>query len=203
MDKPQEPLGSNTSANSNPPIAPVGMRMAGLRSGNGPLSVRARPSSIKRDCDRRTTSTGRKCLVNVHAKSRLIPELYGHSGQKTKGQAGACPDRTRAIPCNVRRRAIRERRAINVQLARATERSITATPGIPSCLVSGISGHDLSNSQADSAAHENASGWDLRLQDETCARTPLVNVHAKTVLTPSSSSRIWRRSGNEEGPAKP
>jgi hypothetical protein len=27
--------------------------------------------------------------------------LCGHSGQKPKGQAGACPDRTRAIPCNM------------------------------------------------------------------------------------------------------
>ena len=58
MDKPQEPLGSNTSAGSNRPITPVGVRMAGLRSGDGPLSVRARPSGLKRDCDRRTTSGG-------------------------------------------------------------------------------------------------------------------------------------------------
>jgi hypothetical protein len=33
--------------------------LAGLRSGDGPRSVRARPSSIKRDCGRRTTSTGK------------------------------------------------------------------------------------------------------------------------------------------------
>src|ERR1700736_4910338 len=32
--------------------------MAGLGAGDGPLSVRVRPSSIKHDCDRRTTSTG-------------------------------------------------------------------------------------------------------------------------------------------------
>ncbi len=31
-----------------------------LRSGDGPLSVRVRPSSLKRNCDRRTTSTGEK-----------------------------------------------------------------------------------------------------------------------------------------------
>jgi hypothetical protein len=43
----------------------------------GPLSVRARPSSLKRDCDRRTTSTGETCLVNVYATSRLIPEPNG------------------------------------------------------------------------------------------------------------------------------
>jgi hypothetical protein len=47
--------------------------LAGLRSGDGPLSIRARPSSIKRDCDRRATSTGEKRPVNVHAKSRLTP----------------------------------------------------------------------------------------------------------------------------------
>ena len=34
--------------------------LAGLRSGDGPLSVRVRPSSLKRNCDRRTTSTGEK-----------------------------------------------------------------------------------------------------------------------------------------------
>ena len=76
--------------------------MAWLRSGDGPLSVRARPSSIKRDCDRRATSTGEKRLVNVHAKSRLTPEPLRTLRPEDKGQAGACPDRTRAIPCMVR-----------------------------------------------------------------------------------------------------
>ena len=76
--------------------------MAWLRSGDVPLIVRARPSSIKRDCDRRATSTGEKRLVNVHAKSRLTPEPLRALRSETKGQAGACPDRTRAIPCTVR-----------------------------------------------------------------------------------------------------
>ena len=102
MNKPQEPLGSNTSAGSNQPITPVGVRMAGLRSGDGPLSVRARPSGLKHDCDRRTTSAGGKCLVNVHAKSCLIPEPLRALRPEDKGQAGACPDRARAIPCTVR-----------------------------------------------------------------------------------------------------
>jgi hypothetical protein len=75
--------------------------VAWLRSGDGPLSVRARPSSIKRDCDRRATSTGEKRLVYVHAKSRLTPEPLRALRSETKGQAGACPDRTRAIPCTV------------------------------------------------------------------------------------------------------
>ena len=84
-------------------LRPEGARVvAWLRSGDGPLSVRARPSSIKRDCDRRTTSTGEKRLVNVHAKSRLTPEPLRTLRSETKGQAGACPDRTRAIPCTVR-----------------------------------------------------------------------------------------------------
>jgi hypothetical protein len=73
-----------------------------VATGDGPLSVRARPSSIKRDCDRRATSTGEKRLVNVHAKSRLTPEPLRTLRSETKGQAGACPDRTRAIPCKVR-----------------------------------------------------------------------------------------------------
>jgi len=53
----------------------------GLRSGDGLLSARARPSCIKHDCDRRATNTGGKCLVNVHAKSRLILEICLPEGQ--------------------------------------------------------------------------------------------------------------------------
>jgi hypothetical protein len=76
--------------------------LAGLRSGDGTLSVRVRPSSLKHDCDRRATSTGEKCLANVHAKSRLTPEPLQTLRSETTGQAGACPDRTRAIPRKVR-----------------------------------------------------------------------------------------------------
>jgi hypothetical protein len=71
-------------------------------AGDGPLSVRVRPSSLKRDRDRRTTTTGEKCLVKVHAKSRLTPEPLRTLRSEDKGQAGACPDRTRAILCKVR-----------------------------------------------------------------------------------------------------
>ena len=61
--------------------------MAAARSGDDPLSVRARPSSPKRNCARRTTSTGGKLPVNVHAKSRLALEcLCGHSGQKPRAR---------------------------------------------------------------------------------------------------------------------
>jgi hypothetical protein len=76
--------------------------LAGHGSGDGPQSVRVRPSSPKRGCDRRTTSTGGKCLVNVHAKSRLTPEPLRTLRPEAKGQARACPNRTRAIPCPVR-----------------------------------------------------------------------------------------------------
>ena len=76
--------------------------LAGLRSGDGPLSVRARPSGLKRDL-----TAGQRAQVKLPGERTrevtLDPgDLYGHSGQKTKGQAGACPDRTRAIPCKVR-----------------------------------------------------------------------------------------------------
>jgi hypothetical protein len=40
--------------------------------------------------------------VNVHARSRLTPEPLRTLRSETKGQAGACPNRTRAIPCTVR-----------------------------------------------------------------------------------------------------
>ena len=72
--------------------------LAGLRSGDGPLSVRVRPSSLKRDCDRRATSTGERCQVHVHAKSRLTPEPLRTLRPETTGQGQACPDRTRPSP---------------------------------------------------------------------------------------------------------
>jgi hypothetical protein len=71
-------------------------------SGDGPLSVRVRPSSPKRDCARRATSSGGKAPADVHAKSRLTLEPLRTLRSETKGQAGACPDRTRAIPCKLR-----------------------------------------------------------------------------------------------------
>jgi hypothetical protein len=61
--------------------------LAGLRSGDGPLSVRVRPSSIKHDRDRRATSTGEKRLVYVHAKSCLTLEPLRTLRAETKGQA--------------------------------------------------------------------------------------------------------------------
>jgi hypothetical protein len=82
-------------------VGPKARTLAGQSAGDGPLSVRVRPSSLKRDCHRRTTSTGERCLVNVHAKSRLTPEPLRTLRSETKGQAAACPDRTPAIPCTV------------------------------------------------------------------------------------------------------
>src|ERR1035437_5347894 len=70
-----------------------------VASGDDPLSVRVRPSGLQRDCDRRATSAVegfRRTYTRSHAGPRrplrtLRPE--------TKGQAGACPGWTRAIPC--------------------------------------------------------------------------------------------------------
>jgi hypothetical protein len=76
--------------------------LAGLSSRYGPLSVRVRPSSLKRDRTRRATSTGGRAPVNVHVKSRLTLEPLRTLRSEAKGQAGACPGRTRAIPCKVR-----------------------------------------------------------------------------------------------------
>jgi hypothetical protein len=58
--------------------------------------------SLKRDCACRATNKGGKTPANVHAKSRLTLEPLRTLRSETKGQAGACPDRTRAIPCKVR-----------------------------------------------------------------------------------------------------
>jgi hypothetical protein len=46
------------------------------------------------------------CLVNVHAKSRLTLEPLRPLRSEDKGQAGACPDRARAIPCKLRGRLL-------------------------------------------------------------------------------------------------
>jgi hypothetical protein len=86
----------------NASLCPRSSAWRELRYGDGPLSVRVRPSSLKRDRDRRATRTGEKCLVNVHAKSRMTPELLRTLRSEYKDEAGACPDRTRAIPCTVR-----------------------------------------------------------------------------------------------------
>jgi hypothetical protein len=55
-------------------------------AGDGPLSVRARPSSPKRDCARRTTSTGGKPWP-TYTRSHAWPwSLYGPSGQKPRAR---------------------------------------------------------------------------------------------------------------------
>ena len=60
---------------------------------------------IKGRCDRWATCTGEECLVNVHpAKSPLDPGDLRTLRSEDKGQAAACPDRMRAILCNVQRR---------------------------------------------------------------------------------------------------
>jgi hypothetical protein len=45
--------------------------------------------------------TGGTAPANVHAKSRLTLEPLRTLRSETMGQGGACPDRTRAIPCTV------------------------------------------------------------------------------------------------------
>jgi hypothetical protein len=66
-----------------------------VRSGDGPLSVRSRPSTVK-DSLREVLSAKQPPPASLTAEPlRLLrPE--------DKGEAGACPDRTRAIPCPVR-----------------------------------------------------------------------------------------------------
>jgi hypothetical protein len=106
------------------------MVLAGLRAGDGPLSVRVRPSSIKRDSDRRPTSTGEKCLVNVHAKSRLTLEPLRTLRSETKGQAGACPNRARAISCTLR--AVTRKSAPGPRITGALQACPPDVPELPS-----------------------------------------------------------------------
>jgi hypothetical protein len=61
--------------------------LAGLRAGDGPLSVRARPSSIKRDCGRRATRTGGRCPEERTREVTLDPgDLCEHSGQRPRAR---------------------------------------------------------------------------------------------------------------------
>ena len=77
--------------------------MAWGRAGDGSLRVRVRPSSLKRDCGRRATGTGGKGASQRTRDVTLDPGMSLRPLRpETKGQAGACPDRTRAIPCKVR-----------------------------------------------------------------------------------------------------
>ena len=41
-------------------------------------------------------------LVNVHAKSRLIPETSAGTPVRRQGPGGSLPGKARAIPCTVR-----------------------------------------------------------------------------------------------------
>ena len=62
-----------------------------VRSGDGPLSVRVRPSSPKRDCARRTTSTGGNAPANVHAKSRLTLQTTADPPVRNQGSGRSLP----------------------------------------------------------------------------------------------------------------
>lgn len=57
--------------------------MAPIRDGQ--QGIRIRPSGVERECDRRTTGTGRDLPVTVHAKSRLTLEPLRPLRSETKG----------------------------------------------------------------------------------------------------------------------
>ena len=66
----------------------------GPGSGDGPLRIRVRPSSLKRDRDRRApvqASTGKTCLVTVHAKSRLTLETTADTPLRNQGPGRSLP----------------------------------------------------------------------------------------------------------------
>ena len=70
---------------------------AWLSAGDGPLSVRVRPSSLERDCDRRPTSAGERCLVNAHAKS-LDPGASADPPVRSQGPGRSLPGRDAGHP---------------------------------------------------------------------------------------------------------
>jgi hypothetical protein len=74
----------------------------GSASEGRPAERTCPPPGLKRDRDRRTSSTGETCLVHAHAKSRLTSETSADTPGGNHGHGRACADRTRAILCSVR-----------------------------------------------------------------------------------------------------
>ena len=86
--------------------------MVRLGSVDGPLSVRGCPSTVK---------GAPRFISKMTFSHPLTVEPLHPLRSETKGQAGACPDRTRTIPCKVWGQSRGEdRRAISVQLDRVT-----------------------------------------------------------------------------------
>jgi hypothetical protein len=69
--------------------------VAGLRSGDGPLSVRGAPPPSRAPEDPFKTASQKASSGPALERRSLCTSLRS----ETKGQAGACPDRARAIPC--------------------------------------------------------------------------------------------------------
>ena len=63
----------------------------GPGSGDGPLRIRVRPSSLKRDRDCKMAGTGEKCQVNGHAKSRLTLETSADTPLRNQGPGRSLP----------------------------------------------------------------------------------------------------------------
>ena len=90
--------------------------------------------------------------MNVHAKSCLTPEPLRTLQSEAKGQAQ--PARTGRMPSPARCRDQsrgEERRAISVQLDRVTSGQSGAVEVCEVGWSTGITGYDLSDSQADNA----------------------------------------------------
>ena len=121
--------------------------LAGLGSGDGPLSVRGCPSTVKGHLKILSKPLRRKHLQDPPLERR---SLCTPSGQKPRARP-SLPGPGAGHPLHGAAPNDLKRRAINVQLARATSGQSRPLRVIPSCLASDVSGHDLSNSQADSA----------------------------------------------------
>jgi len=65
---------------------------------DGPLSVRVRPSSLKRDSDRRATSTGETAWWTYSQSRAWSWSLCGHSGQKTRARRESARTGRRSSP---------------------------------------------------------------------------------------------------------
>jgi hypothetical protein len=83
-----------------PVLAEGAKVLASPVSGDEPLTVRVRPSSV-------TGTAGQRAQVKVPGERTREVTLDPGASLRTlrsesKGQAGACPNRTRAIPCTVR-----------------------------------------------------------------------------------------------------
>ena len=93
-------LSSSLATIQFPAATPIALTSSWARSGDDPLSVRGHPSTVK----------GASRFLRKWPPATLDCGASVPPPDRTKSQAGACPDRPRAIPCTVQAGSMPARR---------------------------------------------------------------------------------------------